>query len=53
MPQFNTKLIEFDGEAEHVHLLILDLPKISIFKFVFRLKGTPSMFIRKRSYPTQ
>ena len=33
-------------------LLVLDLPKFSIFKLVFRLKGTSSMLIRKRKYPT-
>ncbi|WP_366930382.1 transposase [uncultured Succinatimonas sp.] len=50
-PQFNAELIEFDGE-EHMHLLILDLPKFSIFKLVLRLKGTSSITIRKRKYPT-
>ncbi len=52
MPQFNTKLIEFDGEEEHVHLLVLDLLQLSISELVFRLKGTSSITIRKRKYPT-
>ena len=49
--QFNAKLIEFDGEEAHVHLLILDLPQLSILEFVFRFKGTSSMLIRQRKYP--
>ena len=50
--QFNAELIEFDGEEAHVHLLILDLPQLSISELVFRLKRTSSMLIRKRKYPT-
>ncbi|WP_428985220.1 transposase [Succinatimonas hippei] len=49
--KFNSELIEFDGEEAHVHLLILDLPQLSILEFVFRFKGTSSMLIRKRKYP--
>ncbi|WP_298791274.1 transposase, partial [uncultured Succinatimonas sp.] len=49
---FNAELIEFGGEEEHVHLLVLVLPKFSIFKIVFRIKGTSSITIRKRKYPT-
>ena len=49
--QFNAELIEFDGEEAHVHLLILDLPQLSILELVFRLKGTSYIIIRKRKYP--
>ena len=49
--QFNAELIEFDGEEDHVHLLILYPPQLSISELVFRLKGTSSMLIRKRKYP--
>ena len=35
-----------------MHLLILDLPQLSISELVFRLKGTSSIIIRKRKYPT-
>ena len=52
MPAINAELIEFGGEEEHVHLLVLVLPKFSIFKLVFRLKGTSSITIRKSKYPT-
>ena len=50
--QFNAKLIEFDGEEAHVHLLILYPPKLSIAELVFKLKGTSSVIIRNRNYPS-
>ncbi|WP_428985233.1 transposase, partial [Succinatimonas hippei] len=43
--------MEFNGEEAHVHLLILNLPKLSGSKLVFRLNGTTSIIIRKRKYP--
>ena len=49
--QFNAGLIEFEGKEDHVHLLILDLPQLSISELVFRLKGTSYIIIRKRKYP--
>ena len=50
--QFNAVLIEFDGEEVHVHLLILYPPKLSIANLVFKLKGTSSVIIRNRNYPS-
>ena len=50
--QFNAELIEFDGEDDHVHLLILYPPKLSIADLVFKLKGTSSVIIRNRNYPS-
>ena len=50
--QFNAELIEFDGEEVHVHLLILYPPKLSIADLVFKLKGTSSVIIRNRNYPS-
>ena len=50
--QFNAKLIEFDGEEDYVHLLILYPPKLSIADLVFKLKGTSSVIIRNRNYPS-
>ena len=50
--QFNAELIEFDGEEDHVHLLILYPPKLSIADLVFKLKGTSSVIIRNRNYPS-
>ena len=50
--QFNAKLIDFDGEEDNVHLLILYPPKLSIADLVFKLKGTSSVIIRNRNYPS-
>ena len=50
--QFNAELIEFDDEEAHVHLLILYPPKLSIADLVFKLKGTSSVIIRNRNYPS-
>ena len=49
--QFNAKIIDFDGEEVHVHLLILYPPKLSIAALVFKLKGTSSVIIRNRKLP--
>ncbi|WP_350059786.1 transposase [Succinatimonas hippei] len=49
--KFNSELIDFDGEQDRVHLLILKLLKLSGSKLVFRLNGTTSIIIRKRKYP--
>ncbi len=50
--QLEANLIEFDGEQDHVHLLILYPPKLAISDLVFRLKGISSKIIRSRNYPT-
>ena len=44
---FEAKLIEFDGETDHVHLLINYHPKTSISKLVNSLKGVSSRLLRK------
>ncbi len=36
---FESELIEFDGEKDHVHLLVHYPPKISVSKLVNSLKG--------------
>ena len=36
---FESSLIEFDGEGDHVHLLVNYPPKVSISKLVNSLKG--------------
>ena len=47
---FEALLIEFDGEKDHVHLLINYPPKVSISKLVNSLKGVSSRMIRKKNY---
>lgn len=49
---FKVHLVEFDGEADHVHLLINYLPTLSVSKLVNSLKGVSSRLIRKEGYPS-
>lgn len=48
---FEAKLVEFDGEDDHVHLLVNYPPKVSVSKLVNSLKGVSSHLIRKKKYP--
>jgi len=49
---FEATLVEFDGEEDHVHLLVHYPPKIAISKLVNSLKGVSSHLIRKKEYPS-
>lgn len=44
---FESSLIEFDGEGDHVHLLVNYPPKVSMSKLVNSLKGVSSRVIRR------
>ena len=44
---FESELIEFDGEKDHVHLMIQYPPKISLSKLVNSLKGVSSRYLRQ------
>jgi putative transposase len=44
------ELIEFEGERDHVHLLVHYLPTQSISKLVNALKGASSRRVRKMGY---
>lgn len=48
---FEAQLVEFDGENDHVHLLVNYPPKVSISKLVNSLKGVSSRMIRQKNYP--
>lgn len=48
---FEAELVEFDGEDDHVHLLVNYPPKVSISSLVNSLKGVSSRMIRKKDYP--
>ncbi|MCY0876509.1 MAG: IS200/IS605 family transposase [Firmicutes bacterium] len=48
---FEAELIEFDGEDDHVHLLVHYPPKVSISSLVNSLKGVSSRLIRQKKYP--
>lgn len=45
--KFNAELIEFDGEQDHVHLLVLYPPRVAIATLVNSLKGVSSRLLRK------
>ena len=45
--EMGAELIEFDGEADHVHLLVLYPPRIAIAVLVNSLKGVSSRMLRK------
>ena len=49
---FSAELVEFEGERNHVHLLVNYPPKISVSKLVNSLKGVFSRLVRKGNYPT-
>ena len=49
---FEAQLVDFDGENDHVHLLVNYPPKVSISKLVNSLKGVSSRMIRKKNYPS-
>ena len=48
--EFEAELVEFDGEKDHVHLLINYPPKVSVSRLVNSLKGVSSRLIRKKRY---
>ena len=48
---FEAELIEFDGEEDHVHLLVVYPPKVAISSLVNSLKGVSGRLIRRKGYP--
>jgi putative transposase len=44
---FEATLVEFNGEADHVHLLINYPPKVALSNLVNSLKGVSSRMMRK------
>ncbi len=50
--KFESELVEFDGEKDHVHLLVNYPPKVSISSLVNSLKGVSSRLIRQKQYPS-
>ena len=49
---FEAELVEFDGEDDHVHLLVNYPPKVSVSSLVNSLKGVSSRMIRQKQYPS-
>ena len=48
---FEAELIEFNGEHDHVQLLVNYPPKVAVSNLVNSLKGVSSRLIRKKNYP--
>ena len=48
---FESELIEFEGEDDHVHLPVNYPPKVAVSKLVNSLKGIASLMIRKKNDP--
>ena len=46
--KFAAELVEFDGEDDHIHLLVNYPPKVAISSLVNSLKGASSRVLRKR-----
>ena len=49
---FEAELVEFDGEDDHVHLLVNYHPKVAVSNLVNSLKGVSSRMIRQKKYPS-
>jgi putative transposase len=49
---FEAELREFNGEHDHVHLLVHYPPKMAVSKLVNSLKGVSSLYLRKE-FPGQ
>ena len=49
---FESELVEFDGEDDHVHLLVNYPPKVAVAALVNSLKGVSSRMIRRKDHPT-
>lgn len=48
---FGAELSEFNGETDHVHLLVTYPPTIQLSKLVNSLKGVSSRLLRKEYVP--
>ena len=49
---FEAELVEFDGEDDHVHLLVTYPPKVAVSNLVNSLNGVSSRMVRKKNYPS-
>ena len=49
---FEADLVQFDGEDDHVHLLVNYPPKVAVSALVNSLKGVSSRMIRRKRYPS-
>ncbi len=50
--KFEAQLVEFDGESDYVHLLVIYPPKVAVSNLVNSLKGVSSRLLRKKDHPS-
>jgi len=48
---FESRLVELDGEDDHVHLLVEYPPTVMLTKLVNSLKGVTSRHLRSKEFP--
>lgn len=48
---FDARLVEMDGEDDHVHLLVEYPPTVMLSRLVNSLKGVTSRVLRARAFP--
>lgn len=49
--KMNFKILEFNGEGDHIHVLVEYPPKLSVSRLVNHLKGVSSRMYRKAGHP--
>lgn len=49
--KFKAELVEFEGEGDHVHVLVNYPPTVEISKLVNSLKGVSSRRVREKNFP--
>ncbi len=49
--QMDCELLEFNGEDDHIHLMVNVHPKLAVSNLVGKLKGKTSYFIRREFWP--
>ncbi|MFM8454082.1 MAG: IS200/IS605 family transposase [Gammaproteobacteria bacterium] len=49
--QMDVELLEFNGEDDHVHLMLSCHPKLALSNLVGKLKGKSSYMLRKEFWP--
>jgi len=47
---FEAELVEFNGEKDHVHLLVNYPPKVAVSNLVNSLKGVSLRLLRKKTH---
>lgn len=48
---FECELLEFNGEDDHVHLLVSYPPKVAVSRLVNSLKGVSARYVRAAGFP--